>query len=256
MLHYNLISDNNTAEATAKAINSSKNWLEIKKILRANKINPKLLPKIISSFLLGEIPNSQAFNFMKEFRNKHSTFDLGFDPTGKQKYIKIDKLKKGDIAKQISDVKQFKTTSDEGWVTFKFACNPQFKNFDVIVGYAHKSNGNWLYSNLNQQETDQVNNYNKYNYSPTFPGGTVKSQGIAFKVFPLTTPKEINDSIEKWLNGFLNPQDKVYMYPGYSSYTTFVLSNDSDLDTKIGTSSSVILNALAFDLGSTCCPPQ
>ncbi|AEI49254.1 hypothetical protein [Runella slithyformis] len=256
MLHYTLVSDNKTSEQIAKAINSTKNWLEIKKILHANKLDSKLLPKIISSFILGEIPNERAFEFMRGFKSKHPSFDLGVDPTGKQKYIKIDKLKKKDITKQISDVKQFIPTSQEGWVTFKFGCNPQFKNFDVIVGYAHKSNGNWYYSNLNQQETVQVNNYNSYNNSTTFPINTVKSQGTAFKVFPLTTQDEINDSIETWLKVFPNNNDKVYMYPGYSSYTNFVLSNDSDLTTKIETTDSEILKALAFDLGSTCCPPQ
>lgn len=255
MLHLKIVSENKNIEQIAQAINVSKNWLDIKKVLNANNISHNLVPKIISSFFVGEIPNKLAFNFMKGFKKQHPIFDIGVDVSGKEKYIKIDKLIKRNITKEIYDVKQFMGTSQEGWVTFKFGCNAQFKDFDVIVGYAHKFNGNWIYSNMNQQEMSQFDNYRVYNESTKIPVNTVRSQGVAFKVFPLRID-EIKDSIETWLSGFSNPDDKVYVYPGYSTYTTIVLSNDSALDEKVETIDNTTLNALSFDLGSTCCPPQ
>lgn len=260
MLLYNLVSDYDLNKSLTDSISNAKNWNEINKILKKNKISPKFLPKILSTaFLLRDVPDpipySLAFSLMKEFKNKHQTFNGDrVDGAGNALYIKIEKLLKRNITDKIIELRNIQNTR-QGWITFKFGCNPQFKNFDIIIGFAYQLIGNitWFYSNPTQNELNQINNYDRYNRSLN-PSAIPETQGIAFKLFPFVNQTDINNSLETWLSGF-GDNDKIYIYPGYSNYTTLVLSNDDSLDTKIDSIQPMILNEIAFDQGQACCPP-
>lgn len=260
MLLYNLVSDYDFNKSLTDSISNAKNWNEINKILKKNKISSNFLPKILSTaFFLRDVPDpipySLAFSLMREFKNKHRTFNEDRVDGAKELYIKLEKLIKKNITDKISELRKIKNTS-QGWVTIKFGCNQHFKNFDIIVGFAYQLNGDitWFYSNPTQNELKKINDYDKYNDS-LIPPAIPKTQGIAFKVFPIVNQTDINNSLETWLSGF-GDNDKIYIYPGYSNYTTLVLSNDDSLDTKIDSIQPRVLNEIAFDQGQACCPPR